>query len=105
VIDSKTNFQVKMSSIKGLFWNSDGFGDVAKHLFVKEQLRDEKLYFITLLETGRSNFSIHFLKKLANGLDYSWFYLPPHGKSRGILVGINNSSLQVGTVETGDFLC
>ena len=46
VLDSKTKFQVKMSSIKGLFWNSDGFGDVAKHLFVKEQLREEKLDFI-----------------------------------------------------------
>jgi hypothetical protein len=41
---------------------------------------------------------------LANGLDYSWFYLPPHGRSGGILVGINNVLLQVGTVETGD-LC
>jgi hypothetical protein len=37
VLDSKTNMQVKMSSIKGLFWKSDGFGDVAKHLFGKEQ--------------------------------------------------------------------
>jgi hypothetical protein len=40
---------------------------------------------------------------LANGLDFSWFCLPPHGRSGGILVGINNVSLQVGTVETGDF--
>jgi hypothetical protein len=92
-----------MSSIKGLFQNFDGFGDVAKHLFVKEQLREEKLDFIALLETGRSNFSLPFLKNLANGLDFSWFCLPPHGRSGGILVGINNVSLQVGTVETGDF--
>jgi hypothetical protein len=87
-----------MSSIKGLFWNSDGYGDVAKNLFVKEQLREEKLYFIALLETGRSKFSIPFLKNLANWLDYSWFCFPPHGRSRGILVGINNASLQVGTL-------
>jgi exonuclease III len=92
-----------MGSLKGLFWNSDGFGDIAKHLFVKEQLREEKLDFIALLETGRSNFSVPFLKNLANGLDFSWFCLPPHGRSRGILVGINNTSLQVGTVQAGDF--
>jgi hypothetical protein len=57
-----------MSSIKGIFWNPDGFGDVAKHLFVKEKIREEKLDFITLLETGRSNFSIPFLKKIGK-----WF--------------------------------
>jgi hypothetical protein len=59
-----------MGSLKGLFWNSDGFGDIGKHLFVKEQLR-EKLDFIALLETGRSNFAVPFLKNLANGLDFS----------------------------------
>jgi hypothetical protein len=48
VLDSKTKFQIKMSSIKGLFWNSYGFGDIAKHLFVKEQLREEILDFIAL---------------------------------------------------------
>jgi hypothetical protein len=84
VLDSKTNLQVKMSSIKALFWNSDGFGDVGKHLFVKEQLREEKLDFMALLEMGRSNFSIHFLKKMENGLEFYWFCLPPHGRSGGI---------------------
>jgi hypothetical protein len=106
VLGSKTKkTMVKMSSMKDLFWNSDGFDDAAKHLFVKEKIREEKLDFIALLEKekGRSNFSTPFLKKLANGLDFSWFYLPPHGKSGGIHVGINNSSLQVGIVETGDF--
>jgi hypothetical protein len=89
--------------MKGLFWNSDGFGDIAKHFFAKQTLREEKLDFISLLETGRSNFSVPFLKNLANGLDFSWFCLPPHGSSGGILVGINNMSLQVGTVETRNF--
>jgi hypothetical protein len=103
-LDSKINILLKMGSIKGLFWNSDGFGDIAKHLFVKEQLREEKLDFIVLLETRRSHFSIPFLKNLANGLDFSWFCLPPHGRSGGILVGINNATLQVGIVQTGD-LC
>jgi exonuclease III len=92
-----------MNSLKGLFWNCDGFRDNAKHLFVREIIREEKLDFIALLETGRPSFSVHFLNHLANGFDFSWFCLPPHGRSGGILVGINNATLQVNKVVTGDF--
>jgi hypothetical protein len=42
VLGSKTKKLFKMSSLKGIFWNSNGFGDIAKHLFVKEILREEK---------------------------------------------------------------
>jgi hypothetical protein len=79
-----------MQNIKGMNWNPGGFGDTAKHLFVKEAIREHKLDFVALLETGRSNFSIPFLNQLAAGYSYSWFCLPPHGRSGGILVGINH---------------
>jgi hypothetical protein len=36
----------------GCFWNGEGFGDPAKHLFVQESIRDYKLDFFTILETG-----------------------------------------------------
>ena len=39
--------------MKGYFWNSDGFGDPAKHFAVSEAVREHKLDFIALLETGR----------------------------------------------------
>jgi hypothetical protein len=39
-----------MQNIKGMNWNPGGFGDTAKHLFVKEAIRDHKLYFIDLLK-------------------------------------------------------
>jgi hypothetical protein len=52
-----------MQNIKGINWNPGGFGDTAKPLFVKEAIREHKLDFIALLETGRSNFSIPFLSK------------------------------------------
>ena len=32
-----------------------------------------------------------------------WYCLPPHGRSGGILVGINMGSLTIQRVETGDF--
>jgi hypothetical protein len=92
-----------MLGLKGLTWNSEGFRDPGKHLFVKESIREYHLDFIALLETGRSNFSIPFLRSLAAGKDFAWFCLPPHGRSGGILVGINSETLQVKNVDCGDF--
>ena len=79
--------------MRGIFWNTDGLGDRGKHIAIHELVREHKLDFIALLETGRSNFSASFLNFLAGGFDYEWFCLPPHGRSGGILVGFNKSVL------------
>jgi hypothetical protein len=75
-----------------------------KHLFISETVREHKLDFIILLETGISNYSAPFLKHLSRGLDYMWYCLPPHGKSGGILVGLNVDTISIQKVETCD-LC
>jgi hypothetical protein len=84
-------------------WNGVGFRDPGKHIFVKESIRDFRLDFIALLETGRSNFTVPFLANLAAGHDFGWFCLLPHGRSGGILVGINTQTLLVKKVDNGDF--
>jgi hypothetical protein len=89
--------------MKGFIWNSDGLGDTAKHCTIHEAVREHKLDFVVISETGRDNFTTPFLKHLAGGLDFSWFCLPPHGRSGGILVGINNETLGVTNIVTGDF--
>jgi exonuclease III len=89
--------------MKGFIWNSDGFGDTAKHSLIKETVKEQKLDFIVISETGRPSFSAPFLSNLAAGMDYSWFCLPPRGQSGGILAGINNASLMVTKVISGDF--
>jgi hypothetical protein len=66
-------------------------------------VREHKLDFIVLLETGRTNFATPFLKHLSGGLDYMWYCLPPRGRSGGILVGINMETTSIQRVETGDF--
>jgi hypothetical protein len=77
----------------GCFWNGEGFRDPAKHSFVHETIRNFKLDFFAILETGRSDFSAPFLHHILGGLDFSWYCLPPQGRSGGILVGINTASL------------
>jgi hypothetical protein len=56
----ESNSQNYMINLKGLTWNSEGFQDPGKHLFVKESIREYDLDFIALLETGRSNFIVPF---------------------------------------------
>jgi hypothetical protein len=85
-----------------IFWNSDGFGDLAKHFFVRETIREHKLDFFAILETRRSNFSSPFLEHLAAGLHYQWYCLPPLGRSGSMLVGFNAASLQIQNVITSD---
>jgi hypothetical protein len=65
-----------MEGLRGMSWNSEGFRDLGKHLFVKEAIREHNLDFIALLETGRSNFSNSFISGLSGGVDFAWFCLP-----------------------------
>ena len=89
--------------MRALIWNSEGFRDTAKHLRVQESIRDFNLDIVALLEMGRSSFPAHFLRNLSAGRDFSWFCLPPQGRSGGMLVGINMESLTVRDVDAGDF--
>ena len=86
-----------------MIWNSDGLGDTAKHVMIQETVREQKIDFVAILETGRSNFTAPFLKQLAGGMDYSWYCLPPHGRSGGILAGFDNMSFCIQNVVTGDY--
>jgi hypothetical protein len=44
-----------------------------------------------------------FLRNLAVVKDFNWFFLPPHGRSGGILVGINAETLQVKKFDNRDY--
>jgi hypothetical protein len=46
---------------------------------------------------------VRFLNHLATGKNFCWFCLLPHGKSGGILVGINSETVHVNHVETEDY--
>ena len=61
----KLKVDIEMHNLRGLFWNSEGFRDPGKHLFVNESIRERKLDFIALSETGRSNFATPFLNHLS----------------------------------------
>lgn len=88
--------------MRGSFWNSDGFGDPAKHLAVNDMIREHKLDFLAILETGRPSFAPQLLSHLSGGFDYVWFCLPPQGRSGDILVGFNSTIFKIKNVIAGD---
>ena len=71
-------------------------------MVVSETIRDFKLDFFAILETGRDNFAAPFLKHLAAGFDFVWYCLPPQGRSGGILVGFNSQTIRVKAIILGD---
>ena len=69
---------------------------MAKRRFLVETLIEQKLDFIALLETGRYNFTSQFLGTLYGRIDFDWQYLPPRGRSSGILLGLGAKQILTG---------
>jgi hypothetical protein len=53
--------------------DSEDFPNPNMHQFVHETATDQELDFVTLLETGRPDFSVPFLKHHALGFDFEVF--------------------------------
>jgi exonuclease III len=57
--------------MKGIFWNSNGLRDPAKHRFLFETTRENNLDFISILETKRKDITINELSHLCPGKTFS----------------------------------
>ena len=89
--------------MNGIFANSRGLGDLAKHLHFAHLVRDHNLDFLAISESGRRDFSQNLLNRLSGGLDFAWFSRPPRGRSGGILLGVKTESMEVLAVSDGEF--
>ena len=90
--------------MKGVFWNSRGLVDLAKHRFLMDLVKEEQINFIALSETGRDVFPDHTIKNLCAGRDFLWHCMAPHGRSGGILLGVDLNVFDIGAIAEGDFL-
>jgi exonuclease III len=91
--------------MKGIFWNSRGLGDLAKHNLLSNFSKEQRLNFIVIMEMGRSDFSDSTLRHLCSGVDFLWHSMPRRGRSGGMLLGVNPSVFDNGTIDEGDFYC
>jgi len=89
--------------MKGFFWNSRGLSDLAKYRYLAEVIRDHNLDFMAVMETGKQDMSKSNLSRLSGGADFIWHCLPPHGRSGGILLGMNASFLDLSLTVEGEF--
>jgi len=91
--------------VKGFFWNSRGLSDLAKYRYISEAISENKLDFIAVMvmETGKKDMSRANLNRLSGGADFIWHCLPPKGRSGGILLGINNTIIDLSFIVEGEF--
>ena len=76
---------------------------MAKHRFLSDLVKEEQISFIALSETGRDDFPDHILKNLCAGRDFLWHCMAPHGRSGGILLGVDLQVFNIGVIVEGDF--
>ena len=78
--------------MNGIFSNSRGLRDLAKHVRIADSIRDHQLDFVGISEIGKHDFSSSLLNRLFGGVDFTWVSRPPRGRSRGILLGIRKDT-------------
>jgi len=78
---------------------------LAKYRYISEAISENKLDFIAVMvmETGKKDMSRANLNRLSGGADFIWHCLPPKGRSGGILLGINNTIIDLSFIVEGEF--
>jgi hypothetical protein len=89
--------------MRGMFWNSRGLGDLAKHKHIADCVRDHALDFVAITELGKRDFQTRDLDHFSCGYDYVWHVLPPSGRSGGILLGIHSTYLELLSTSKGEY--
>ena len=78
-----------------LFWNVRGLGKDSRRRQVKEFIEQHNLGVVGLQETIRDSFDDIELRELVGNRDFSWKWLPTQGRSGGILMGVDQSVLEM----------
>jgi hypothetical protein len=87
--------------MKGIFWNSIDLRDLAKFSFLHDLFVEKSLDFIAILETHRRNFSDNNLNTFCGGKAFFWHWIPPRGRSVGILLGVNLQLFSIENIHDG----
>ena len=66
--------------MNGIFKNSRGLRDLAKHASIADAIRDHRLDFVGISE-GKWDYSASLLNRLSGGVEFTWRSRPPRGRS------------------------
>jgi hypothetical protein len=89
--------------MNGMFKNSRGLRDLAKHLHIADCIREHALDFIAISETGKRDYSASLLNRFSGGEDFAWVSRLPHGRSGGLLIGVRASTMEILDKSDGEF--
>ena len=70
---------------------------------IADSIRDHHLDFVGISETGKRDFSVSLLIRLAGGVDFTWISRPPRGRSGGLLLGVRKDTMEVLSSSDGEF--
>ena len=90
--------------MNGIFENSRGLRDLAKHVRIADSIREHKLDFVGISETGKRDFSASLLNRISDGVEFTWKSRPPRGRSGGLLLGVRKETMDVLASSEGEFL-
>jgi hypothetical protein len=76
---------------------------LAKHRYIVDAIKERNLDFVAIMESRKQDMQSSNLNRLLGGADFIWHYLPPQGRSRGILLGVNATVLQIPMIVEGVF--
>ena len=79
-----------------------GFGRKGSQTQLKDYMKKSKIDILRLQETIRQDFSLSELQNLIGNDTLFWSWTPASGHSGGILLGIRESSLEVGRIDKGE---
>ena len=77
--------------------------DLGKRNFLHDLSVEKGLDFIAILETHKRDFSDEILNSFCADREFSWHWIPPKGRSGGILIGVNQQTFLVENVHLGEF--
>ena len=75
---------------------------MAKTRIFTDISKEQKLDFIALLETGKKESTQAELNGMCGGRNFIWHWTESHGRSGGILLGVNFDVIEVGSIVDGD---
>ena len=84
-------------------WNMRGFGQSGRRTQVKDYMKTEHLDIIFLQETIKQSFTDQELRNLESEDKFFWHWLPAVGHSGVLLLGVRDSSMEVGNIGQGEF--
>jgi endonuclease/exonuclease/phosphatase family metal-dependent hydrolase len=84
-------------------WNMRGFGQSGRRTQFRDFIRKEQLNIIFLQETIRQDFTDQELRGLVNGELFHWHWRAAAGHSGGMLLGVKDETIEVGTIDQGPF--